>query len=225
MSKTLTVKTSKTQIKAAEENKTVKAVSKKVNQINENIDVKIYSVEGKIVETLPLAQQMQEQNINKENIKRAILYEQRLIIQPQGRDPMAGMRCSSEMHTRQRRTYRSKKNKGMTRVARNPFTMEGVQTTNARGGSHRHKPRAEKRVEWTLPKKEYLKAMRAALTLSTRVDEVVARGHKLDKEVKLPIVFDASLFDIKKTKNFVEFLKQAGFEEELARAQNRIIKA
>jgi len=198
--------------------------NKKSESITKREDVKVYSTKGNVVEILQLAPQMQEQKIKRENIKRAILYEQRLTFQPQGRDIMAGMRCSSRMHVRAQKSYRSKKNKGISRIARNPFTYKGVQATNVRGGSHRHKPLANKHIEWLMPKKESLKAMRAALTLSTNIDEVMARGHKVNKEFKLPLVFDMSICDIKKTADFVNFLKEAGFSEELERTKYKKIR-
>ena len=95
----------------------------------------------------------------------------------------------------------------------------------AKGGRRAHAPKVEKIWEQKINKKERRLAIASAIAATAIKDLVVGRGHKISKEIDLPIVVDDKIQEISKTKELVKFLKNIGFDKELERIKKKKVRA
>ncbi len=153
-------------------------------------------------------------------IHKAFVHIQSRLYQPQGRDPLAGMRVSAESRGT---------GLGIARIAR--IRGEGTRRTGQAGGVAgvvkgrlTHPPRAEKVIVKRLNKKEKRYALYSAIAASIDKSIVKARGHRLDDSIELPIVVDDSIESIKKAKDLLDVLNALKLSQDIERARDSIKK-
>ncbi len=153
-------------------------------------------------------------------IHKAFVHVQSELYQPQGRDPLAGMRVSAESRGT---------GLGIARIAR--IKGEGTRRAGQAGGVAgvvkgrlTHPPRAEKVIVKRLNKKEKRLALYSAIAATIDKSIVKARGHRLDDSIELPIVVDDSIESIRKAKDLLNLLNALKLSSDLERAKNSIKK-
>lgn len=161
-------------------------------------------------------------------IKRAFLAEMSLTRQPYGADPLAGKRSSAHYHGR--RKYRfTMMNKEMARISRIHGKGAGYMNYRARvvsqaiKGKKAHPPKAEKKWELKVNRKEEKLAIKSAIAASTKKELVEKRGHKFT--MNLPIIVSDDYENIKKTKDVKKALEKLGLKKELTRSEKKKVRA
>ena len=151
-----------------------------------------------------------ESPIRKDLIKRAYEAELSSSRQPYGAFPKAGKEVSAagKLH-RVRHTWKGTYGYGISRVPRkimtrrgNRFFWVGAFAPGTRGGRQAHPPQAEKNWKRKINKKERLIALKSILASSA--------SKELEKkyDLKLPIIIEEKITEIKKTKELKEILKK-----------------
>jgi large subunit ribosomal protein L4e len=92
---------------------------------------------------------------------------------------------------RRHSTEWSGKGKGISRVQRLKDSNRGATSPNNVGGARAHPPRVVQNRGEKVNIKERRKARRSALAALARADLVKARGHRLEGEVKVPIIVES----------------------------------
>ena len=169
-------------------------------------------------------------------IKRAVLAEQSLERQPQGRDPKAGLKHSTMWHKRRQKKWRTTYNQGISRTPKKilarigggwqgvmRFKMfRGAEAPQTVKGRRAHPPTSEKIIVRKINKKEHEKAIRSAMNATTQIELVQKRGHKTQEAF---IILEAPAEKISKTSELVKLLEKIGLRQELERSQKKTIKA
>ena len=169
------------------------------------------------------------ESIRPDLIKRAVLAIQSNKRQPYGADPMAGKRHSTK-NSKRRRAYRGTYGMGGSRVPRKILNRRGRRLyyvgafmPGTVGGRRAHPPKAEKIWEQKINTKERRKAIRSALAATMVSEQVKQRGHVVPEAY--PFIIENSIKDIKTTSELKKVLEKLGFKDELARCENRTIRA
>ncbi len=189
----------------------------------------VYDVTGKVKEQIELPSFF-ETPVRPDLIKRAVLAFQANRRQPYGPDPLAGKRTSAHYHgSRHVPGYARMMNREMSRIPRihsetyPPLMFTARFAPHAVKGRRAHPPKVEKIWEQKINKKEKILATLSAISATTIIDLVKARGHKYEGE--LPIVVEDEVEKIEKTKDVKNLLITLGMEKELERAEERKIRA
>jgi large subunit ribosomal protein L4e len=137
--------------------------------------------------------------------------------QRQGRYPGAGENVSAES-----------KNTGLgiARLARArgegfPRAGQAAGVAGVRHGRVAHPPESWKNIYKKINHKERQLGLCSAIAATARRDLVEGRGHKLDKNVKLPIIVSNDIEGITKSKDLIKALVALGLGEDLERANVR----
>ncbi|MDI6806195.1 MAG: 50S ribosomal protein L4 [Candidatus Aenigmarchaeota archaeon] len=191
--------------------------------------VNIFNLQGNVVGEIDLPKVFQEQ-IREDLIARAVLAIWAARRQPYGVDVMAGKRTSAHYHGVRRARW-TMMGRDLARLPRlhgkiAPHLMWRARfAPMVKGGRRAHPPKVEKIWRVKINKKERRKAIRSAIASTACKECVLARGHKVEKVEKLPIVVDDEIQKIKKTKDLAEFLKKINLSDELERIKVRKIRA
>ena len=162
-------------------------------------------------------------------IQRAVLAIQSHKRQPYAASDSAGSRASAKL-SRRRRNYRGSYGFGISRVPRKIMTRRGTRMNwvgafapGTVGGRRAHPPKTQK-IWWKkINEKEMAKAIRSAIA-ATLVKEIVSgKGHIIPESY--PFILDDKFESISKTKDAIAALKTLGFENELARVEEKKIRA
>lgn len=137
--------------------------------------------------------------------------------QRQGRYPMAGEVVSAESRNT---------GLGIARLARArgegfPRAGQAAEVAGVRHGRVAHPPESWKIIHKKINHKEKLLGLCSAIAATARRDLVEGRGHKLGKDVKLPIVVSNDIEAIAKAKDLAKALGALGLGDDLARATAR----
>lgn len=188
----------------------------------------IINKENKETGRIELPKQFHEQ-IRKDLISRAVFALQSHDYQPQGTDPMAGMKYSAKL-SRRRRKYKTSYGHGISRVPRKVvsrrgtrFNWIGAQAPGTVGGRQAHPPQVDKVIAKKMNKNENRKAIRSALSAVMIKETVKSRGHKVPDNY--PFVLDNDFEKITKTKEVKEALIKLGLKAELERSSVKKIRA
>ena len=114
------------------------------------------------------------------------------------RKPMAGMKHSTEWWG---------KGRGVSRILRRAGSSRGAENPHTYGGRRAHGPKVEKDWSRKLNSKSKRLARNSALTATTDIEMVSARGHRFDDDIKqLPIVLGnyTEVIDGKETEFSIE---------------------
>ncbi len=190
--------------------------------------VKIYSIEGKAQSSIELPIQFQEE-VREDLIKKAFLAIMSHKRQPYGAFPDAG-KLHVAWTSKRRRDYKTSYGYGISRTPRkvlirrgSRFYWVGAVAPNTVGGRRAHPPKAEKKWEWKINKKERRKAIRSALSATVIREIVEKRGHIIPEHY--PFVIEDKLEEISKTRDLINVLKKLGFEKELERSKKKKVRA
>jgi len=161
-------------------------------------------------------------------IKRAVLAMQSHRRQAYGPDILAGKKTSAHYHGVRKGPYHmmNREIARMPRIHGGPpgldFTVR--QVPQAVKGREAHPPEVEKVFWKKINDKERILAVKSAIAATALKDLVIKRGHLIN-DVIVPIVFEDSLEELKKSKEVKELLEKIGLEEELNRAKNKKVRA
>lgn len=111
------------------------------------------------------------------------------------------------------------KGRGVARVQRLTQGRNAAESPPNVGGRRAHPPTPEKNWNKKMNRKQQLKAKMAALAATSSKDLVIARGHRVLKDVTLPVVFSNQLEKIKKTRALMDALKNIGLWSDVTRAK------
>lgn len=112
------------------------------------------------------------------------------------------------------------KGRGVSRVQRLKQGRTAAESPNNVGGRRAHPPYPEHKLGKKINKKERLKARRSALAAVSDLDLVIARGHKFNRKLTLPIIVSDHFEMIQKTKKVVDSLNGIGVYSDVIRAEN-----
>ncbi|MEM3382442.1 MAG: 50S ribosomal protein L4 [Nitrososphaerales archaeon] len=141
-------------------------------------------------------------------------------IQPQGRDPYAGMKTSAS-------TYNPPTGHGISRVPRvkgerHPRAGQAAGIAGVVKGRQAHPPRSEKKVRKEINRKERLLATASAIAASSNKELIMLRGHKVDKVPNIPLVVSDEIQSLSKTKDLKSVFEKFGLGEEIDRILGKI---
>ncbi len=189
---------------AEKKTKGKKKAKKTANQIN------LYSLRGKPSDVIDLPSVFLGE-IRRDLINRAVLAARANRRQSYGPSEEAGMRHAVSTWG---------KGRGVSRVPRISDSRRGGQSPGVVGGRRAHPPRPWKDWSMKINRKERLKARNSALSALHDPEVVMARGHKFDKKLTLPVVIEDDIENLEKTAEAVDFLKKLGVYEDIERARN-----
>ncbi len=150
-------------------------------------------------------------------VKRAYIAAQANAKQPHGSDEFAGLRTSAESWGSGR---------GAAHVPRIKNGSTAARVPHAVGGRAGHPPKKQEKIGEDLNRKERRKAFQAALAATADEETVRERGHDLDDDVELPLVFDEEFEDLVKTQEVLSVLEEVGVAADVERAdEGRKIRA
>ena len=170
-----------------------------------------------------------EEEYRPDLIQRAVLTIQSHKRQAYAASSEAGKRASAKL-SRRRRDYRGSYGFGISRVPRKILTRRGTRMNwvgafapGTVGGRKAHPPKSEK-IWWKkINEKERAKAIRSAITATIMKNIVTERGHLIPDNY--PFVLDDKFESMDKTKNIIDAFKKLGLENELARVEEKKIRA
>ncbi len=180
--------------------------------------VPVFNLEGERVGEVELPPVF-DMEVRPDTIRRTYLSQLTARIQPQGRDPLAGLRTSAESWGAGHGVARVPRIKGRgypaaSRAARAVMTVGGAKTTA---------PRSWKVVWERVNKKERRLAILSAIAATSRLDLVKSR-HRVDSIENVPIVVTDELEEVEKTSQLYSLLVKLGLKEELDRTKRRFRK-
>lgn len=173
--------------------------------------VPVFGVDGSVVREIELPEVFYCP-IRKDVINRAFLSAFTAMLQPKGRDPLAGKRTTARYWG---------VGYGLARVPRLPNGTARF-VVSARKGHIAFPPRPDRRIHEEVNKRERVLAIVSALAATSRIDLVKARGHVFSCE-KLPVVVDGSVESaVSRTREAKEYLQKIGVWSDIERSYERI---
>ena len=182
--------------------------------------VSVYGLEGEAVGKVELPTYF-DAPLRFDLIRRAVVAIQSASFQPQGRDPMAGMRTTAESVGVGRALARVPRVKG-ERFAKSNSGALAPMTVKGRLA---FPPVPAKRLKKKINRKELRQAMFSALAASTIVDVVRARGHEIADDRELPIVVSDQVEHLTKSSEASKLLKSLKIWEDVQRTSKRHYRA
>jgi large subunit ribosomal protein L4e len=169
----------------------------------------VYGIDGTKAKEIELPDAF-DASVRNELIRRAFLSEQSEEFQPKGAYKWAGMETSARYRGR-KEAYHTLKNRGGSKLPRQMFPKGGIgqvrRIPSSVKGRRAHPPKPEKVLVERMNRKEKEKALISAIAATANKDIVEARGHKI-KDVAMPIVFEDSLENVKKTSEVVKIFER-----------------
>lgn len=175
------------------------------------MNASIMSIDGKSVKQVSIPKAFSE-TVRPEIIRRAVLAESSLLMQPQGHYLLAGMQTSASYHGRMY-TWRSGRRTGRAQRPREHLGggRQGKvkKIPSSVKGRRAHPHHVEKNIVEQMNKREYQKAIMSAIaaTVSDYVDT------KFIDKAKLPIIVSDDIESISKAKDFMAALKSMGLDK------------
>ena len=148
-------------------------------------------------------------------IKKAVLAQQSHLLQPQGRDLMAGKRTSAVSRGTGLHLARLPRVKGGGHKS-----GQGAFAPSAVGGRTTHPPKSEKRIHKRINNKERLFAIRSAIAATADKNLISSRGHITDHVPSLPLVVTDALQEISKADEAKAAFEKLGLTSDLVRVEN-----
>ncbi|MGI0148238.1 MAG: 50S ribosomal protein L4, partial [Thermoplasmata archaeon] len=175
--------------------------------------VHVYSLDGDVVKTVDLPSVFRS-DLRTDLIRRAVTAAQANRRQPYGPMRRAGMRHSVRW---------SGKGQGVSRVPRIRGTMIGAQAPGTRGGRRAHPPRPDAIWSKKINDQERRMARNAALAALKEAAIVVARGHRFNEELSLPVIVEDGIETLQPdggaTQEGVKILHRLGVLPDVERAK------
>jgi large subunit ribosomal protein L4e len=178
--------------------------------------VKVLNLEGQETESLDLPPVFKTP-IRTDVINRVYVAQASHLMQPQGRDPLAGERTSAE-------SGHPPTGRGISRIPRvkgEHYSKSGMAGAVASvvHGRLPHPPRSEKVLRKEINKKERYLAIASAIAATADQEAVKARGHKFS--ANLPIVVSGEMESVAKVRDIKKFLASIGADKDIERASRR----
>lgn len=169
----------------------------------------VYSIEGKKTGEIELPEIFNFKP-REDMIKQAFRAISLSIRQPYGSSPIAGMRRVGK---------NLGPNHGMSRIPRTHGGSRGVILASMVGGRSAHSPRTTKVLTKKINDKERKVARLSAISMTSSLEAVRNRGHKIPGEVVLPIVAEDEIQSFTKTKEAEAFIESLGLMDDVNRAK------
>jgi large subunit ribosomal protein L4e len=150
-------------------------------------------------------------------IRKVVVALQSHVLQPKGRDPMAGKRTSAESVGVGRGLARVPRVKG----ERHPRAGSGAFAPSTVKGRVTHPPTVGKTLRKRINRKERLVALFSAIAATASRDLVQRRGHIVDEVESFPLVVSDEVQDLSRTSEVRNLLAKIGVMKDLERARNR----
>jgi large subunit ribosomal protein L4e len=183
--------------------------------------IKVYSLEGEVVEEIELPEIFTEV-FRPDLIKRAVISSQTARIQPWGTDPMAGKRTTAKSFGSGRGAAMVPRVKG----SRHPAGSKAAFIPQATGGRKAHPPKTERIIHEKINRKERRLAIRSAVAATANRELVEGRGHRIANIDQIPFVVGDELEAVKRTKETREIFEKLGLIDDVQRAKTgRTIRA
>lgn len=173
--------------------------------------VPVFDIGAKIIEEISLPPVFGVP-VRKDLIRRAYLSAFTAMLQPKGRDPLAGKRTTARSWGVGR---------GIARVPRLPNGRAAF-ISFARGGHAAFPPRPDRVIHERINKKERAYAIASTLAATANVELVKARGHVFSLSALPVVIVDDAEKNIRKAKEAKEFLVRIGVWEDIERSYERI---
>jgi len=186
-----------------------------VNGMN---SVPIFNLEGEKVGEIELPR-IFSMEVRPDVIRRTYLSQLTARIQPQGRDPLAGLRTSAESWGAGHGVARVPRVKGRG----HPAASRAARAVMVVGGAKTTAPRSWKVIWERVNKRERRLAILSAIAAASRLDLVKSR-HRVDSLEHVPLVVEDSLEGVRKTSQVYSLLTKLGLKDELDRAKRRFRK-
>jgi len=168
--------------------------------------IPVYMKDGSVSKSIELPDYFTEK-VRPDLIKRAVLSEESYTYQPKGNYKWAGFETSAK-YVGEKEIYGTVKNKGIAHMPHEvqPHGRLGKvrRVPNAVGGHRAHPPKPEKILIERMNKKEYLKALKSALSASADPEMVESRMKYKPQHV--PFVLDSSVETMSKTSEVMKLL-------------------
>lgn len=190
-----------------------------------SIKADVYSTDGKKLKSVNLPRVF-ETDYRPDIIQRAVVSEQSEKRQPRGSDLLAGLRTSAEYFGRRRDAYRMTINKGMSRLPRVKTPGGGLgavkRIPSSRGGRRAHPPKLSKAYAKKINMREWLYALRSAISSTADSKLAKAAGRNHQTELALPLVVDEKFETLETTKDILKFLDSMHLDKELKRVTKKV---
>ncbi len=180
--------------------------------------IPVFDLNGKKIKEIELPP-IFKLEIRPDIIRRTYISQLTARIQPQGRDPLAGLRTSAESWGTGHGVARVPRFKGRgypaaSRAARAVMTVGGVKTKA---------PRSWKRIRERVNQRERKLATISAIAATSRID-LVSSKHRIDDIKQVPLILSDELEGIRKTSKLYTLMVKLGLKEELDRNKKRFEK-
>lgn len=189
--------------------------------------VNVYSLGGKVIGEISLPGVFNA-DFRPDVIQRAVVSLQASRRQRYSTFPLAGLQTSAEYFGNRRRSYRQTINRGQSRLPRELPGGGGLgrvrRVPHSVGGRRAHPPKGK---DWTkkINNKEYMLALRSAITATANKELVKKRGHVIDSLPQIPLIVEDKLEELKKTKDVLAALQSLGCGADLERASEKKVRA
>ncbi len=188
--------------------------------------VNIYSLEGKVKGTMDLPGVFNVE-YRPDIIQRAVVALQADKRESHSSSLRAGMQTSAEYFGR-RSGFRQTINRGISRLPREKPGGGGLgkvrRIPQSVGGRRAHPPKGK---DWfkKINRKEYLLALKSAISATANRELITQRGHIIDNVLEVPLVVEDKIEKLNKTKDVIKTLTSLGLHDDLERADEKKIRA
>ncbi len=173
----------------------------------------VYNLEGKVKKEIELPEVFSTVP-RVDLIRKAFRAISLSLRQPYGSSPLAGTR---------RVGHNAGPGRGTARIPRaTSGSNNAVLLASFVGGRSAHSPRTTKILYKGINEKERKLARSGALAMTTSLESVLARGHKVPEGTTLPIIVENGIEGIRKTKEAKEFLENIGLYDDVQRSKDGI---
>ncbi len=170
----------------------------------------VYNLEGKVKKEIELPEVFSTVP-RADLIRKAFRAISLSLRQPYGASPLAGTR---------RVGHNSGPGRGAARIPRaTSGSNNAVLLASFVGGRSAHAPRTSKILHKGINEKERKLARSGAIAMTTSLESVQARGHRVPEGATLPIIVENKLEEIRKTKEAREFLETIGLFDDVMRSK------
>ncbi|MGC8649142.1 MAG: 50S ribosomal protein L4 [Candidatus Micrarchaeia archaeon] len=178
----------------------------------------VYDVNGVSKETVELPKLFKEQ-VREDLIRRAVLAEETLKLQPQGHYVLAGMNTTARYYGAMYE-YRSGRHRGMAIRPRQKLgggrQGDVRRIPSAVKGKRAHPHKIEKTLIEHINTKEYQKAIKSAIAAT--IDSKYLKNKSIDG-VKIPIIISDDIQSFKKTKQILQLLEKLKLGADLEKSK------
>ncbi|MBI5223638.1 50S ribosomal protein L4 [Candidatus Micrarchaeota archaeon] len=167
----------------------------------------VYSLEGKVMKQIDLPEVFHSSD-RSDLVKRAVLSEESELYQPKGSYRFAGLETSARYRGR-KEDYGTVKNKGIPHLPHEVLPGGQIgkvkRVPHAVKGRRAHPPKITKKIVELINKKEHLKALSCALSMSCN-SKLVSKRMKTELTIALPLVLENGFEKLSKTRDVLKVL-------------------